>query len=145
MFVVGQPVAVVPFKGRFRAELVGAFFCELVPFWTCCELVELVPALRFLDACCAGGAEAAGIDDDDDDDATVDEMRFCWFASLIVAAGLLPSVEGRGLRVEDAAGRSGATSLRALGAMRVAFFGSASSFLSGYISKSITSRSLSSA
>lgn len=67
--------------------------------------------------------------------------------SLLVAAILLPSDDGRGLRVEDAAGRGGAASLvRALGAMRAGFFdGSASSLLSGYISKSITSRSLSSA
>lgn len=133
-------------KGLFRTPLArdalleGALLCaslDVAAVW--------VAALRFLDAGCVGAAVLVV------DEATAATPAWLfWCCSLTEAADFPLSVVGRGLRVDDAADRggSGGASLGTLAAVvagRVDFLPSPSSFLSGYISKSIMSRSLSSA
>lgn len=120
-------------------------FCERVLLCASLELAELawVPALRFLGACCVGAAELAA---DEDSAAAPARLGCCCCSLMEEGADFAVSVVGRGLRVDDGPERGGA-SLGALDAIgcRTDFLGSPSSFLSGYVSKSIVSRSLSSA
>lgn len=101
-----------------------------------------MPAFRFLEGCCW----ATGVLAVDEDEAAVPAL-LCWCCSLTDEAAFVPSDVGRGLRVAAALGRGG-PSLAVAGVLPLAgriFFGSPSPFFSATESKSVMSRSLSSA
>lgn len=102
---------------------------------------ELVTAFRFLETCCEAMLELVA-----EEETTAAPAWLCWCCSLMAEADL-PLSEGRGLRVEAALGRGG-PSLGVVGAVAVAgliILGSPSPVLSARVSKSVMSRSLSSA
>lgn len=120
-------------------------FCDRVLPCASFELAELawVPALRFLGAGCVGTTELAA---DEDSGAAPASLCCCCCSLMEDGADFAVSMVGRGLRVDDGPARGGA-SLGALDGIgcRIDFLASPSSFLSGNVSKSIMSRSLSSA
>lgn len=110
------------------------------------ELLDVVPALRFLEGCCVAAPEVVA-----EEVEPAAPAPFCCCCSLADEGGFEPSDEGSGLRVEDALGRGG-PSLDVVGAFAFAlavaglvFLRSASPFFSATESKSVMSRSLSSA